>query len=164
MITSFTDTNGNSVHFSTNLNTFSTSPGHVLVLLYSSNGWVFTKHKKRGLEFPGGKKELGETIEQAAKREVWEETGAHIKDLIYIGQYKVEGMEESFVKNVYFARVDCFESKNNYLETDGAFFIKELPDTFSDKTFSFIMRDQVVVLSLKRLKELQIVHNDSCIQ
>ena len=39
--------------------------------------WVLCRHKARSTwEFPGGHRETGETIEAAAVRELYEETGA----------------------------------------------------------------------------------------
>lgn len=153
----FQDINGHTVRYTTELNLFSSCPEHVLVIIHSESGWIFTKHKKRGLEFPGGKKEKDETIEQAAIREVYEETGAHIQELNYIGQYKVEDGHDSFVKNVYFAKTDSIEKKTDYLETAGPVIMSELPADFSENQFSFIMRDQVIQLSLKQIKQLNLL-------
>ncbi|WP_230203549.1 RNA deprotection pyrophosphohydrolase [Bacillus massiliigorillae] len=157
MVNNFIDANGNKVCFSTKPHPFSSSPNHVLVIVHSPLGWVMTEHKVRGLEFPGGKREKGETIEQAAIREVWEETGAHIDELIYIGQYKVQDKCSHFVKNVYFAKVVSLETKADYMETKGAVIVEQLPETFSKEKYSFIMRDQVIILSLEQVKKLQLV-------
>ena len=48
------------------------------VIVTKTNGhWVFCKHRERStLEVPGGHREPGEEILAAAKRELYEETGA----------------------------------------------------------------------------------------
>ena len=63
---------------------FSASPKHVWVICSYQNKWLLTKHKERGYEFPGGKVEPGETPEEAAIREVKEETGGLVDNLCNI--------------------------------------------------------------------------------
>ncbi len=52
-----------------------------MVICQYEKGWLLTNHKTRGFEFPGGKVEQGESLEEAARREVYEETGAILGEL-----------------------------------------------------------------------------------
>ena len=48
-----------------------------VILAKHKGKWVFCRHRERTTwEIPGGHREEGETIEAAARRELWEETGA----------------------------------------------------------------------------------------
>ena len=76
-----------------------------------NNKWLFSKHKERKTwEIPGGHIEENETWQQAAKRELFEETGANkIKKLIPICVYKI-----SSYALLCFAEIESFETLPNF--------------------------------------------------
>lgn len=130
---------------------------HVLVITQYQGQWVLTHNRERGIEFPGGKREIGETIEEAAIREVYEETGGDVSNLYFLGQYKVHDVTKPFVKSIYYTELSELKPKHDYLETDGPVLIAELPkDIKNHSEFSFIMKDEILPLSLKQLHQLAV--------
>ena len=151
----FIDEKGGTVKISFLNDSFSKQADHVFVICRFFDQWLLTKHKERGWEFPGGKREPGETIEEAAIREVEEKTGARLKSLHFIGEYEVTNKENSFVKAIYYAEVESLVKKINYLETNGPVLIGgDLLSLRFQDTYSFIMKDRVVEISLDKIMDL----------
>jgi 8-oxo-dGTP diphosphatase len=141
----FLDQNGNKVELSFVQHAFEEEAKHVLVICQYEGGWLLTNHKKRGLEFPGGKIEPGETVEEAARREVYEETGAKLDALYSIGEYKVADPNGAFVKAVFFGKVMELHATDTYFETNGPVLVYgDLLEKRFGEEYSFIMKDQVV--------------------
>lgn len=152
----FYDENGGSVKLSFVSDSFSKQVNHVFVICRYRDQWLLTNHKIRGLEFPGGKREHGETLEETAIREVEEETGAQIKSLQFIGEYEVINKVDSFVKAIYFAEIEILMAKRDYLETNGPVLISgDLLTQRFQETYSFIMKDKVVEKTLEKIMLLQ---------
>ncbi len=94
----FKDYYNNTVKLVIGKEAFSKQPKHVWVIARHKNQWLLTKHGDRGIEFPGGKVEDGEIAEEAAIREVKEETGGLVSELYFIGQYYVDGKGGELLK------------------------------------------------------------------
>ncbi|MDQ0481191.1 RNA deprotection pyrophosphohydrolase [Guptibacillus hwajinpoensis] len=150
----FTDYYHNQVTYSFQDHPYSSEPKHVWVICRLDEKWLLTEHSRRGIEFPGGKVEEGETAEDAAVREVYEETGGVVRNLRYVGQYRVEGKGGTIIKNVYYADIEHLVDKNDYMETRGPVLLKHLPkDLHLNERFSFMMKDQVLPYSLEHLNK-----------
>ncbi|MDQ0352944.1 8-oxo-dGTP diphosphatase [Alkalibacillus filiformis] len=151
----FKDYYQNTVKFVKNEMYFSNQPKHVWVITKHKGQWLLTKHKNRGIEFPGGKVEQGESADQAAIREVYEETGGIVKELQFVGQYYVDGKGGDIVKNVYFAQIDELEERPHYYETEGPILLDDIPKNVKkDHRYSFMMKDKVLQIAIKEIKSL----------
>jgi len=150
----FIDANGNLVSLAFEDNAFNQHPRHILVICRYNNEWLLTRHLVRGLEFPGGKAENGESVEEAARREVMEETGAVLRKLESMGEYKVDDEAGSFVKRIFYGEVEEIFPKDDYLETGGPVFAEgDLLIERMKPQYSFIMKDQVIKRSLEYIKK-----------
>lgn len=146
----FTDLHGLQVDLSFSRGEFEVEPKHVLVFLKHENKWLCTIHKRRGIEVPGGKLEEGETLEEAAIREVYEETGVHVKNLQWFAEYAVHD-EVKFCKTVFTAQFAGQEHIEFDLETSGMLWLTDEEFTHHPN-LSFHMKDEGMRKMLEELK------------
>lgn len=106
----------------------------VIITKYQGE-WVFCKHKDRDtLEVPGGHREPGENIEETARRELYEETGALRYTIDPLGIYSVTSPdsfdgEETFGK-LFYAQVEEFEEEL-HSEIEKIVITDELPENWT---------------------------------
>lgn len=152
----FLDIHGSRIRLAFQQYAFATESTHVLVICRYYDKWLLTHHKQRGWEFPGGKKEIEETLEQSARREVFEETGGIIEKLYPIGEYEVSDHSATFVKTIFYGIVNELHRKKSYLETNGPVFEKGdiLVQRFQD-SYSFIMKDGVIEKSINFILKME---------
>ena len=87
------------------------------VIAAKTNGrWVFCKHRERDTyEIPGGHREEGETILAAARRELYEETGALQYDIQPVCVYSVAAPDNFHGREtfgmLYAAQIKTFEKE-----------------------------------------------------
>lgn len=78
----------------------------VVVFARYQNQWVLSRHKARSTwDIPGGHREAGESCAEAARRELWEETGARAAELHPISVYSVKKNGETKNGMLYYADI-----------------------------------------------------------
>ncbi|MBP2643227.1 MAG: ytkD [Firmicutes bacterium] len=82
------------------------SLAYVVIAAQYNGQWIFARHRLRTTwEFPGGHVEPGEELDAAAKRELYEETGAQHFTLTPICIYTVNKDDETSYGQLYYAEI-----------------------------------------------------------
>ncbi|TDQ32157.1 NUDIX hydrolase [Aureibacillus halotolerans] len=123
-------------------------PGSVVIILNEQNEVLLQKRHDGYWGLPGGLMDLGESFEEVAKREVFEETGLVVKNLkllnVFSGSeyyFKVPNGDELYsVTAVYYTRDVSGDMKIDYSESEKMqyFSINHLPDKLTDEYRGFI--------------------------
>jgi 8-oxo-dGTP diphosphatase len=80
---------------------------YVSIISKHNGKWILCYHREReSWEAPGGHVEEGETPLQAAKRELYEETGATDFDIIPVWDYEIVNVNNG---RTYFASIRAFD-------------------------------------------------------
>lgn len=136
----FEDLQGANVELTFGPNQHNIESRHVLVVIKHDDHWLLTKHRIRGIEFPGGKAEPGETIEEAAIRETMEETGVTIENVHSFAEYVVF-TDPPFCKAVFAGNITHVEKDFTLMETEGAVWMTDA-ELDACTELSFHMKDR----------------------
>ena len=106
--------------------------GFVCIEAKYKDKWVLCFHRKRqSWECPGGHVEAGETPFAAARRELFEETGATDFDIMPVWDYQLYDEDGLRVLNngrVFFAEIRSFDSLPKMSEMEKIDFFDKLPE------------------------------------
>lgn len=121
---------------------------HVLIFPFWQGKLLFTRHRVRGIELPGGKVEPQECSMAAAVRETFEETGAILDGIERIGQYTVNG---ELRKDIYVARVLACQHAPSGTDVLQTVIFEQIPTRVKgDPRFSRLLYDDVYPLALAK--------------
>lgn len=104
---------------------------YVVIAAREKGKWIFVRHRERSTwEMPAGHIERGESAEQAANRELFEETGTVRSTLKYLCDYQVSVDEETESGRLYFANILDRNAKLEF-EIAELCFVPDLPSSLT---------------------------------
>ncbi|MFZ5966936.1 MAG: NUDIX hydrolase [Bacillota bacterium] len=117
---------------------------YVVICAMYQKQWIFVRHKDRVTwEVPGGHIEENESPNEAAARELKEETGAAEFQLVPICDYSVENSQGINYGRLYFAQVEAYEDLPDY-EIAEIIFKDKLPIELTYKDIQPFLMQKVI--------------------
>ncbi len=108
--------------------------------------WVIVRLKERcDWCFPGGHREKGETMDQAAARELYEETGARDFDITLLAEYGVDHGDRLSWGSIYTAEIRSFDPLPEDFEIEEISMVEKFP--LNNTRFPGIMPEMMIYLN-----------------
>jgi 8-oxo-dGTP diphosphatase len=116
---------------------------YVVIATQYQGKWVWVKHRERDTwEIPGGHIEKRELADDAAKRELYEETGAKNFTIEAICDYSVKSESRESLSRLYFASINEFDPLPES-EIECINFFEEMPEKLTYPEIQPILLNKV---------------------
>lgn len=104
-----------------------------VVMVASFRGkWLFVRHRERGgIELPAGKIRKNESAEEAARRELYEETGANDFTLKKVSIYRVRQDDYEGFGMLFYASITNLGKIPDTEEVEGVELFDDLPENLN---------------------------------
>ncbi len=125
---------------------------YVVIFARYQGKWLFCRHKQRAtIETAGGHIEPGETPLDAAKRELWEETGAVRAEVAPLFDYAAEDAMSGASGAVFLAEIEALGELPKQFEMAGRQFFDRLPDEDEKDIWTYPAITPVLIRKLREM-------------